>query len=607
MVRQRSIALAGLALVIAGLLADRPGVTGSLDFGVDQAAAILAGAVLMAYAGLAALRQAEHRSRRSGLTLLGAALAFVAFAAHRVGIGPPRLVWWSIAGIAAGASLALACAPGARSALAHAARRIPRPLLVLLGLGAGLRLWFVLAYDPGFIGYPDTNSYLNATRGELFTAAYRTAGYPVFLRLVRHLHENLQIVVVVQHLLGLASAGVIYAGVRRLGCGPRLALLPAAAVLLGGTQVYLEHAVLSEALFTFVVICAFYAAARYASTGSLAWIAVAGALAGVSTTVRSAGLLILPVLALWCLLAGRGLRGRALPAIAGMLAGVAVLGVYLGAQERHTGSAALTRAAGFTLYARTAPFADCSRFDPPKAVATVCERKPPQRRRLTPVEYMFLPGVPVRRLPLPPEPAPGAPERAFRWAPDAPLGRFARRAIRHQPGPYLKSIAHGLANTALPPVGRFDYARFGPRSVGYENGVTLIALLRDSSEARGLERAAFYEIGAYWDSPRGVNGRGAGALDAYGRTITFEGPLTSLLALAALAGLVVGRGRRDQILLPGLLAAALILAPIAFLVGSARYHAPAYPIVAAAGALALAALGERRASKSGRAGRALEG
>ena len=164
-----------------------------------------------------------------------------------------------------------------------------------------------------------------------------------------------------------------------------------------------------------------------------------------------------------------------------------------------------------------------------------------------------------------------------------------------------------MANTAVPPVGRFDYARFGPRSIGYENGETLIALVRDSAEAHRLERAAFYEIGAYWDSPRGVEGRGAGALDAYARFVTFEGPLTLLLGLTALAGLVAARGRRERLLLPVLLAAALILAPMAFLVPSARYHAPAYPIVAAAGALALTGLLERRRSRSERSGQAAGG
>lgn len=75
--------------------------------------------------------------------------------------------------------------------------------------------------------------------------------------------------------------------------------------------------------------------------------------------------------------------------VAVILIGAAVaLAAYLVPQRLRTGCWGLTRASGFTLYARVAPIADCRRFAPPAGTAALCESRAPAGRP-TATWYMF--------------------------------------------------------------------------------------------------------------------------------------------------------------------------------------------------------------------------
>src|SRR3954454_21376024 len=124
-------------------------------------------------------------------------------------------------------------------------------LLAVLGAGIGLRVLAMVAWSPAFMGWPDAKSYLDVAHGELFSNVLRPAGYPLFLRSLDGLHASLGAVVGVNHALGLATAVLLFAIVRRLGAPPLLGLVPAAFVALSGDTGFLEHAPLSEPLFTF--------------------------------------------------------------------------------------------------------------------------------------------------------------------------------------------------------------------------------------------------------------------------------------------------------------------------------------------------------------------
>ncbi|MEA2373705.1 MAG: hypothetical protein QOD53_168, partial [Thermoleophilaceae bacterium] len=78
-------------------------------------------------------------------------------------------------------------------------RRALLALGVLVLAGLALRAAFMLAYRPGFLGYPDTGAYFTSAGGDLFWDPLRVAGYPAFLRLGHALSSNLSFTTVVQH------------------------------------------------------------------------------------------------------------------------------------------------------------------------------------------------------------------------------------------------------------------------------------------------------------------------------------------------------------------------------------------------------------------------
>src|SRR3954453_17901627 len=107
----------------------------------------------------------------------------------------------------------------------------------ILGAGALLRGLMMVAWSPGFMGWPDARSYLDVAHGELFGNVLRPAGYPIFLRTLDLFGPRLSVVGAVNYLLGLAAAALLYRAVVAAG-GPSLAaLIPAAIVALDGDGV----------------------------------------------------------------------------------------------------------------------------------------------------------------------------------------------------------------------------------------------------------------------------------------------------------------------------------------------------------------------------------
>ena len=95
-------------------------------------------------------------------------------------------------------------------------RRLGRTELALAGIllaGALLRIWLIHDWRPAFLGYPDSSTYIAAAGAGhdwLFYNPFRPAGYPMFLIALHAIYSNLTFVVVVQHLMGLATAVLLY-------------------------------------------------------------------------------------------------------------------------------------------------------------------------------------------------------------------------------------------------------------------------------------------------------------------------------------------------------------------------------------------------------------
>ena len=84
----------------------------------------------------------------------------------------------------------------------------------------------------------------------------RPAGYAVFLKILEPLHSYAA-VTILQHLMGLAVGVMVYALARhRFGVRPWIAALAAVPVLYDGFQIQLEHLIVSDVLFEFLLVLA---------------------------------------------------------------------------------------------------------------------------------------------------------------------------------------------------------------------------------------------------------------------------------------------------------------------------------------------------------------
>jgi 4-amino-4-deoxy-L-arabinose transferase-like glycosyltransferase len=445
-------------------------------------------------------------------------------------------------------------------------------LALLLAVGIALRLTLMLAQSPALLGYDDTLVFLRSARDQLFGVPSSPVGYVAFLRAAHWVWGNLAFVVGVQHLLGVATALLLFSTVRRVapaGWG----LVPAAVVLLAGPQILLEHAVLSEALFAFLVAASCYCATRAVTGGSAAWGWAAGALAASAGCVRSLGL-ALAVLVVGCLVLGTrgGWRPRLAAGAAAAVAAWLVIAPYVVVTKREVGyvGPGLTRASGWALYARTAPFADCDRFTPPAGTAALCERRPPAKR--PEARHYALFDSPAEKAFGPP---PYARPRANRA-----MTAFARAAILHQPLDYLADVGADLGR----------YWSSEPRTSG-ATGESYDVFARHLATLP-LTTAGF--TAKWYSTPPqpGDEGLASGVREWEQRT-RLEGPLLVLLTLLALLGLPLARGPRlaVQLLLVGT-SLLLLVGSVASAFFDARYAVPGYGPLAASGALGGASLFE---------------
>ena len=461
--------------------------------------------------------------------------------------------------------------------------RFPRALWVLLVAGALLRV-FTMSYWPGRLFY-DSLGYMYAADTDLFAAVEHPAGYPAFLRIVHTFSDQLAVLVVIQHLLGLATAALLYAALRRLRQPTVVCLVPAAVVLFNGDQLFYEHAVMSEALFGFLLAAELYAVVRATEERGLTWPLLAGVLLAGAALVRTAGLLLVPVALVWIFWRRSGdLRRRAVPVLVAAGAAAYLLVAYVAVQNDETGFTGFSRTAGWSLYARTAQFADCSKFDPPSGTAALCESTPPgPELRGGPRFHHWNPASPAWR-------AFGRPP-----AGDDKLGSFGRAAILNQPLDYLETVGNDL----------LDYVRRGARgaSTWKETDFGVISPSLVASTLRKFGYPERYSALRYF-APVRVHTSTAGTLQTYQETVRVHGWLLAAMALLALAGIPLTRGpARAAIVLFALVGFMTLAVPVATIKGSWRYAIPAFGPLAAAAAVGLAAVltwatgGQRSAHK----------
>jgi len=446
---------------------------------------------------------------------------------------------------------------------------IPRWLFGLFAVGIALRLALMAVYTPAALQNPDTISYLTIAP---FHDTRQPSGLNLFVVPFGWI-GSLPLLVLAEHALGVLAAALLAAAARRLGCGWVATGVVAAAALLTSEELYVEHAVLTEPLFTALAAGALLASLPRAGRDGLAAPSAAGVIAGAAMCTRSIGVVVIAATMVAPLLAtGDGVWRRVLRSGAATAGAAAVLGLYLlGVGLTPNGQAGLTDWSGWYTYARSASFADCTRFTPPAGTRMLCETTPPGQRP-GPSYYIFDPASPARR--------------AFGGPPTggSMLARFGRAAILGEPTAYAHVVLRDFV--------RYFDDRFGSARPAFGGGYDTIALDRrdpiaEQSVAAQASHASFGTV-----VPSVVHAQHL--LQLYAATFALDGrTLLGLLLLAAAAvPLARGRSRRGA-LLYGLVALALLALPVMTISYEARYALPPALLLTVPAAVGTEALGRR--------------
>jgi hypothetical protein len=394
--------------------------------------------------------------------------------------------------------------------------------------------------------------------------------------------DELWFTIAIQHLGGLALGVIVFLAMRRLGLRPAIACVPTAYVLFAGDLLYLEHVLMADWLMFALATTGLAAAVRgLVPRVDRGWLVAAGALLMAAGLARSVGL-VLPLVLVFAiaLFLTADWRERAVAGGVSLAGAAAVLAIYLGAfaltDGRYTG---LTDFAGWNLYSRVAPFADCSRFDPPDGTDVLCEDTAPAQRS-GPFGYVWDADSVSRRNFDPMGPETGE-----------PLGEFARQAILHQPLDYLGAVGEDFARYFDPGINRSKPLSGQPPeliSFGFHDPTT------EENVVAALDRR--YDGVA-------LNVNGDGVLASYQQIVRVDKLLLLACLVVMLPALVLARGTlRLGAALFGLSALALYLGPVLTTSYDFRYGIPPGVLLVIAATAATCGLYDRYRSRHPRLG-----
>jgi hypothetical protein len=437
----------------------------------------------------------------------------------------------------------------------------------------------------------------------------RPSGYSFYLWVLKPFH-SFALVTVSQHIMGLLIAVMIYALARhRFGAPEWLAVLVTLPVLYDGFEIQLEHLIMSDTLFLFLAMLSvtvlLWSPLRPRGADGTPWwrsawarCAVAGALLGVSSLVRTTGLPLIPVFAVY-LLVVLGLSrvgGRTLLAsvAAFVVVGVAPVVGYAGWFDIQHGQFNTSDSTGVFLYSRVMTFAECSRMQLPPDLLPLCTTVPPAQRPIAQA-YIWTAASPLSRFPSP----------VFSPLPNSLGQQFAIKAIEAQPLSYARVVfddtwrSFGWPRSVFPNAQTYDEYLFGYHSVS----------ISSAHRVPGYSSSAAAYLAGGNPLTQVVNPY-AELIRVYQRYVWLPGTVYGLILLAGLAGIVAGRrrgsaspgGRPPQTppinadaLLPWVTSVALIVVPAATAEFDYRYVTTAVPFACLALAIAW---GRRRADSA---------
>jgi len=395
----------------------------------------------------------------------------------------------------------------------------------------------------------------------------RVSGYSIWLKILQPLHTY-AVVTILQHLMGLAIAVMIYALARhRFGAPAWLATLATVPVLYDGFEIELEHLIMADVPFLFLLTLA-VTLLLWDPVPSMRRCVLIGALLGLAEILRSVGLPLLAVFAVYMII--RRISWRK---VAATIA-VCVLPVfaYAGLFYVEHGQFAMTNSTGVFLYSRVMTFADCAKMKVPVNELSLCITVPPDRRPIAQL-YIWAAESPLNRFPPP----------VFSPVPNSLAENFAIRAIEAQPLDYARAVfddtwrVFAWKRHVFPNAQTYDEYVFGYKG-------TPIPSWDRAHLGKYDSFAAAYVHG---NPNTQVVDPFARIIRGYQRYVWLPGTVYGPILLAGLGGIVLAWRRiGGEALLPWTISFALIVIPAATATFDYRYVLAATPFACLAAAIA---------------------
>jgi len=398
----------------------------------------------------------------------------------------------------------------------------------------------------------------------------RVSGYSIGLKFLQVFHSYAA-VTILQHLMGLAVAVMIYALARHRFRAPAwLATLAAVPVLYDGFEIELEHLIMADVPFLFLITLA-VTLLLWDPVPSLPRCALIGLVLGVAQTVRSVGVPLLAVFAVYMIIRRISWRKVAAAIAVCFVPVVAYCGMFYLEHNEF----AMTDSTGVFIYARVMTFADCAKMHVPVNELSLCTTVPPSQRPIDQF-YVWDPSTPLDRFP----------PSKFSPVPDQLAEDFAIRAIEAQPLDYARAVfddtwrVFAWKRHIFPNAQTYDEYIFGYHSQPIPDW--------DNAKPGQLGSYPSYAAAYVHGNPlTQVVGPFANIIRGYQRYVWVPGTVYGLVLLLGLGGLVLAwRRLGGEALLPWTISLALIVIPAATAEFDYRYVLVAVPFAFLAAAIA---------------------
>jgi hypothetical protein len=396
----------------------------------------------------------------------------------------------------------------------------------------------------------------------------RVSGYVVWLKILQPFHSY-ALITVLQHLMGLAVAVMIYALARHRYAAPAwLATLAAVPVLYDGFEIQLEHLILSDVPFLFVLTLATTLLLWDPAGPSTRRSAVIGLLLGLGAVLRSVGEPLLAVFVIYMIIRRFNWRKMAATLAVGLVPVLAYAGIF----DLEHGQFAMTDATGVFLYSRVMTFAECPKMQVPADELWLCTTVPPDKRPIAQL-YIWAAASPLDRYPPP----------KFSPVPNQLAEDFAIRAVEAQPLDYARAV--------------FDdtWRVFGWKRYVFPNAQTYdeYEFLATAPPIPSWDKAhlgRYHSVAAAYvqGNPNTlVVNPYAAIIRYYQEYVWVPGTVYGLILLAGLGGMVLAwRRLGGEALLPWTISLAMIVVPAATAEFDYRYVLPAVPFACLAAVMA---------------------